>query len=335
MSCDLNSADSFNYDRIYRNFTVNDGVKHKTLFCDPVEQILARANNYAREVLGKEPKPILPKIKKQGISDERPPVSNNTTSPKVTVNTFSSGWGWGASGGGTLLLAAISAVISAAATIGKSFAEMQNIHDEKSQTSKIYNAYKLHQANSPNIDIISSIFNKYLDLLSKRRANAIQNCLLSTVLISSAILLGASVAASFTVGMVAGSVLVAATLSVIALKFFFNLNRRGPECKIAEDLRKDWKALQAREPKKATEVSHDLQRSVEKFAETLRRKDQSRFKEYALDIVLSLKSLKDPKAYIRAWIKQRGGSEEWRLPEDQALNFFKKHYNVSSEEVWP
>jgi hypothetical protein len=309
MSCDLGLANSFNCDLIYRDFTVADGLKHKTLLCNPIEQILAKANNCAREILGKEPKPILPKIKKENLSDKRPPASSNTASPKVTLVTL----------------------IGATANIGKSLADMLNIDNEKSQIYKIFNAYKFYERpDSPNVKTITAIYSKYQGLLSKKRANATRNFWLGVTLISSATLLAASVVAASTAGMVASGSIVAATLAVIAFKFFFNQNLRGSQYKIAEDIQQDWKSLQIKERdlENAEDTARHIRSAAERFSRTLSPEDKDKFRAYTLDIVLSQEFLKNPKAYIENWIKKRDGKVS-RIPEDLVLKFFASHYNIS------
>src|ERR1700722_2349291 len=168
MACDLNLANSCNYERIYRDFTVNDGIKHKTLLFDSIEQILAKANNCARKILGEEPKPILPKIKKQEIPGECQRASPDKASPKVKVNASYNVWGWGTSDRGSLLLSAVGTAIAAAANLGKNFADLYNIDDETNQIHSIAKKYNLYRRPGPNVEIICNIFRKYEDLLSKQ-----------------------------------------------------------------------------------------------------------------------------------------------------------------------
>ena len=74
------------------------------------------------------------------------------------------------------------------------------------------------------------------------------------------------------------------------------------------------------EPSSQKSYSEIMKKGQMEFGSIKDRGDGLRY----FNVVVETGILKNPKAYLKLWGKERGGSEKIRYPEDHVMSFFKK-----------
>jgi hypothetical protein len=68
----------------------------------------------------------------------------------------------------------------------------------------------------------------------------------------------------------------------------------------------------------------DFLKKMKIYAEKQSIGSSASLHDFMIKILKDSKFQEDPGKYIQQWKQKRGGSEEFRMPEDQALLFFEK-----------
>lgn len=244
------------YLNMYRQ--IDDGMPHKTIFSERVERFLGRVNNTAREIMGKDPKPVL------GTFEEKPKrCCDDFTASALGGSTGSSSYHHGGNmyvdrsvtvlnggGGGrnddaaALCMLGTAIFLACAAVWGYCYGNLSNTSDEIEKTKRDGGYFaNLQPAAHPHIAKINEVYQKYSSMLERRYNRDWYNCAMAVAALTGGALLALGAVFSSFPAMVIGGVIAAGVGAVSLFKLCYSCARNDPEHQDASDLHKDWKSL--------------------------------------------------------------------------------------------
>lgn len=244
------------YLTMYRQ--IDDGQPHKTIFSERVERFLGRVNNTAREIMGKDRKPILGTFEEKpkrccddftasalgGSSSSRSYRHGGNMYVDRSVTVLNGGGGGKNDETAALCMLGTAIFLACAAVWGYCYGNLSNTSDEIEKTKRdggfIAN---LQPAAHPHIAKIKEIFDQYSSMLERRYNRDWYNCALAVAALTGGALLALGAVFSSFPAMVIGGVLAAGVGAVSLFKLCYGCARNDPDHQDAVELHNEWKNL--------------------------------------------------------------------------------------------